>query len=382
VRFRLAAVVAASLARVLGHPPRVEVEVDRSLGGALKTLGLLRTPSGPRPARFLAVPENELARTAVLGLAGDEPGEFSRLVLLGAPGVGKSHLLRLFLDRRQRLRPLARTGSWRGLEYFQAFARAARECRHGRFRDEVLAGDALVLDDLEELAGKRRCQEQLVEVLECCEQARRPVLLATRGLGRSDREFTPRLRSVVAGSMTVALPELSGESRVAILRARCRDERVPDWLLEHLGTRTRRALDECLRLLAEVRLLVHELGRAPSRVELGRRFPGLLSTVTRPDPMDRILDRCAELVGASRAAIVAGDRGRAAALGRHLAIYLALEVFGLSQSTVRRWFGKLSPSVAPYVRRKIEGLRASQPRIDGFVREVGEEIGRGQRLLF
>ena len=68
--------------------------------------------------------------------------------------------------------------------------------------------------------------------------------------------------------------------------------------------------------------------------------------------------------------------------GGHLAIYLAFEVLRLQRSTVRRWFGSLSASVLPYVRRKIEHQRRENPRIDGFIREISEEILHGQRYLF
>jgi chromosomal replication initiation ATPase DnaA len=137
-----------------------------------------------------------------------------------------------------------------------------------------------------------------------------------------------------------------------------------------------------MRALVLAERLATSLRRAPHREELEAALGDLLPTGARAEPMDRILERCASYVGVPRDVLVAGARTRGAALGRHLAVYLAFEVFDLQRATVKRWLGNLSPSVAPYVKAKINALRAVDRRLDGFIREVSEELGRGQRFLF
>ena len=379
---RYAPLLARTVGEVFGSPLRVQIDTDYSLGGALAALGLTPPPAPAPPPTFVARPETRLAQGAVMRLARGDADDFQQILVCGSEGVGKSLLLRTFLHHRRRRLGHERWDSWKGLTLFRAFAAACRDGRRRDFRQELLGHDGLVLDEVEELAGKLRCQEQLIEVVEYYRARRRPVVVATRGFGASPREFLPAFRSQLRAGLTVTIPELSTASRHAVLAARLSSRPVPDWLLEELARASSVSLDVCIRRCQDLARQARSERRPITRETILALFPDLLPASEHAEPMDRILDRCVEFAGATRDAVVGGARTRAAALGRHLAIYLAIEVFRLQRSTVRRWLGALSPSVLPYVRGKIEQRRQTDPRIDGFLREVTEEIGRGQRFLF
>ncbi len=381
VRTNYERLIGDAVTRAFGSPLRVRIEKDESLGGALFALGIGLPPKWQTPPPYVSVSESRVAHRAVLEMARNADPAWSRLVIQGGRGMGKSHLVRLFLSERQRHFPRERWALRRGLGFYREFSRACRERRRGDFRGELLAHDGLVIDDLQELAGKHRSQDQLVEFMDYLQSRQRPVLIATEPLPRSSREFLPRFRSTVYSETCVRIPEFSAKSRCEVLRRRFQ-RGVPDWLHDELGTRTGRPLSECFESLQKVAALSQQLGRMPHRGEIDARLPRLLPRDSVPDPMDRILDRCAEFVGADREAIVSGTRSRGAALGRHLSVYLAFEVFRLRRQTVLRWLGKLSPSILPYVRTKIGKLREEDPRVDGFIREISEEIQKGQRFLF
>jgi chromosomal replication initiation ATPase DnaA len=368
--------------RALGSAVRVRVDTDDTLGGALAALGMPLPQRWPLPPSFWVRPENRLAQSAIAKMSREVKPGWDRLLLMGALGTGKTHLLRSFLFQRQRRFPRERWCLRGGEEFYRGFSRAVREGQRTVHRSELLAYDGLVLDDAHELAGKMQSQQQLIQIVEHYRSRGRLVVVAAAELSRSAKDLLPAFRSLLASGMTVRIPELSASSRVEILRHRSEELSAPEWLIEELGRSNGISLEQCFRLCREVSTLAEKMGRMPRRDEVCKAFPDRLRSDAQPDSMDLILERCAALVGAPREAIVSGARSRGAALGRHLAIYLALEVFRLQRATVRRWLGTLSPSVLPYVRRKVEKLRDEDPRIDGFVREIAEEIGRGQRFLF
>jgi chromosomal replication initiation ATPase DnaA len=388
LRLRLGPLLERAVRKVLGAPVHLRIEVDQSLGGALHALGVRSLVPGAAtpPTPFVQRPETRLAASALGRLAREARPEFDHVVVEGPSGVGKSLLLSTFLWQRRRRFPRERWRLERAEEFFRDFAAACRDHARASFRGERVAHDGLVLDDLQELSGKLACQEQLVEMLEYLRAQRRPVVVATRPLEGGPREWVPSLRSHLRRGLRVAVPQLSAASRGEILVARARSLRgaqaaALQGLLEQLAV-SDVPLARALRAVDAAHALARRIGRTPTPEETVAELGDLLPAAVHSEPFDRVLDRCASFVGVTRDALVQGARTRGAALGRHLAVYLAVEVFQLQRATVRRWLGTLSPSVLPYAKSKIEALRATDRRLDGFVREVAEEIGRGQRFLF
>jgi chromosomal replication initiation ATPase DnaA len=391
LRQRLLPPLERAVRRALGAPVRVRIDLDQSLGGALLALGVPMAPRPPAPPLFVARPETRLAQTALLRLAREPRPEFDQVVLEGPRGVGKTLLLSSFLAQRRRRFPRERWRLERAETFFRDFAAACREGARATFRGERVACDGFLLDDAQELAGKLACQETLAEMLEYFRARGRTVVVATEPLEGGPREFVPALRSLLRLGLRVPIAQLSAASRAEILDAHARrlmpaaaapaHAPAAPFLLE-LAAATELPLGRCIRGLEDVAAIARRLGRAPRREEIELELPDLLPRAGAAEPFDRVLDRCAQYVGVSRDALVAGARTRGAALGRHLAVYLAVAVFRLQRATLKRWLGTLSPSVLPYAKAKIESLRATDRRLDGFIREVSDEIGRGQRFLF
>lgn len=375
--------IEAELRSVSGTPLSVRIEVDHSLGGALRALGLPVAPLPPAPALLVVRPENRLAVEALQRLARDPKSEFDQLHLEGPEGVGKSLLLHTLVWQRRRRHPQERWRRERGEDFFRSYSSACMDGQRTAFRGNVVACDALVFDDVHELAGKLNCQEQLLEIVLYLRARGRPVVVAGRPLEGGPREFLPALRSFLRQGLRLALPQLSAASRAEILAARVAGQRgTLAVLAQELADATDVPLGKAIAALDAATRRATELGRMPTRAELDVVVREFVPRPGTAEPFDRVLDRCAQFVGVGRDALVSGERTRAAALGRHLAIYLAFEVFGLQRATVRRWLGNLSPSVEPYAKAKVDALRITDRRVDGFLREVADEIGRGQRFLF
>jgi len=383
LRQTVARAIELELRAVAGTPLAVRIDVDQSLGGALRALGLALAPVPAAPPALQVRPENRLAAEAVQRLARELRPEFDQLHLEGTEGCGKSLLLETLLWQRRRRHPLERWRRERGHDFFRSYSAACLDGQRGAFRGNVVACDALLFDDLQELAGKLNCQETLLEIVHYLRARGRPVVIASRPLEGGPREFLPGLRSYLRQGLRLVLPQLSAQSRAAILGARVAGQRG---MLAALALELAEATDVPLgRAVAALDVAARRavtLGRMPTRAEVDADIREFVPRAAAAEPFDRVLDRCAQFVGVSRDALVAGTRTRSAALGRHLAVYLAFEVFKLQRATVRRWLGALSPSVEPYARQKIEALRVTDRRLDGFLREVADEIGRGQRFLF
>jgi hypothetical protein len=113
---------------------------------------------------FVVGPGNRMAAAAARHVAESPATSYNPLWVYGAPGTGKSHLLRavaaLASAVRPELRVVVETAEGFASRLSTAIAAGGLEA----FRDGVLDAGLLVIDDAEGLAGKARTQEELASL--------------------------------------------------------------------------------------------------------------------------------------------------------------------------------------------------------------------------
>ena len=374
--------IARTMSDVLQRRIRACIEADESVAGALASMGVRLQPKVRKTIAFVQCEENELAYQAMKQVARQTSFDIDRFFVFGAVGVGKSLLMRQFQFEREQRFPGERWYVKSGLDHYRAYARAVRDRTRHEFHQQLCTYQGILIEDLHELSGKRRCQEHLVELAELFRARQRLFVGSSNFLAKNTQSFLPGFRSLLNSGLKTFIPRLSQSSREKILQGRLRGLQVPDWYVHKISSpQALERLEECIQRALQVHRFSEQSGRLPAPDELWEIQPRLSQTPRR-EPMDVLLDRCAEFVGVPRQKILAGHRSRGAALGRHLAIFVAVECLGIQRARLENWFGELASSVVPYARRKIHKLRSSEARIDGFVREVVDELQHGQRLLF
>ncbi|HET6203809.1 MAG TPA: DnaA/Hda family protein [Planctomycetota bacterium] len=172
-----------------------------------------RSPSPPRGEGTGAYPLTPRNRTAVLAAraaAANPGGLFNPLLLLGPPRSGKSRLLAaLAVDLERRgLRPCLV-----GIrELGRRFVQAARGGRGEEFSRGLLRSGALLLDEVERLAGRERLSRATATLLEAFLSRRNPVAAACRIHPRRLRGFDPRLAGFLDGGFTTSIEEAPGRT--------------------------------------------------------------------------------------------------------------------------------------------------------------------------
>jgi chromosomal replication initiator protein len=238
-------VIGDALQEVIGSRPRLGFRIDgpafRRLRQAQEADGLAEAPptpaapaaparSAPAPAAvgcrlddFIAGVENELALGACRR-AVTHPGDFNPLLLIGASGLGKTHLLqgvqRLAEAQREGLEARFCTAE----DFTRAFGRAVEQRHRGAFRQRFEECDLLLLDDLQFLArnSRRKTQEELLHVLDALLRTGAQVMLAADAPVEEMTELLPRLRERLQGGLTVLLEPPREETRQRLVQAKAR----------------------------------------------------------------------------------------------------------------------------------------------------------------
>ena len=183
---------------------------------------------------YLASDGNRLAFEACIALV--EPSDLvaSPVVLFGAPGMGKTHLLHALACRAK---DLGRSVACLSAEEFtNRFLGALRARRVEEFQDQVRSVDILIIDDLQSIAGKKATQDELVCTMDAVCNAGGHVVVASERhpfeLGLPER-LESRL---AAGIITRVEPFDRGERRAFVEHiARRKRGGLPAWAIDRLA---------------------------------------------------------------------------------------------------------------------------------------------------
>ncbi|HET9151999.1 MAG TPA: DnaA/Hda family protein [Gemmatimonadales bacterium] len=160
---------------------------------------------------FLEAASNRVAVRAARAVA-EEPGSrYNPLVVVGASGTGKTHLLHAIgnLLAARGLVPACASCHLFVDELIAAIDREAMPRWRARWR----RADALLLDDIQLLAGKEQSQDELYLLFnECTERGRQMVFTSAVPLAELDG-LEPRLRTRLEGGLVVELPAPEPELR-------------------------------------------------------------------------------------------------------------------------------------------------------------------------
>ena len=356
-------------------PPPISVAHD-ALGGS---------PLDPRLTfqTFATGRSNKLAHAAAGQVAGArrrDPVVFNPLYIHGGVGLGKTHLL-------QAIAWAGNVAGERKVLYLTAekfmygFVSALKSQTAIAYKEALRAIDVLVIDDLQFLQGKST-QAEFCHTLNALIDAGRQVVVAADRPAADLESLDERVRSRLAGGLTVEIGSLDEDLRLDILSARAAAARlhhagfdVPAPVLAFIAktvTHNGRDLDGALnRLIAQNKLTGH-----PVTMEMAERA---VRDLVRPQEPKRVkiedIQRTVALqYNVSRSDLLSSRRTANVVRPRQIAMYLAKTLTLRSLPEIGRRFGGRDHTTVLHAVRKIEGLVNSDTTL-------GEEIGLLKRLL-
>ncbi len=331
---------------------------------------------------FVEGVSNRLAKATAQRVV-DCPGDSQHnpLVICGGVGLGKTHLMHAVGNalRGADSRACRRRVVYSSTESFvNEMVCAIRNHEMAEFKRYYRSADVLLMDDIQFLAGKERCQEEVFYTINALHERGGCQLIVT--CDRYPREvegLQARLKSRFGWGITMVVEPPDMETRTAILMRKAAG-RVPQL-----------APQGAMLIAQRINSNVRELEGALNRLYAHAQFSGqqtidddvirqalsdLFALHQRRIGFEEIKKAVAGYYKIRVSQLESGQRERRIVRPRHIAMALSKELTHGSLPEIGRAFGGRDHSTVIYACRKIEQLRQTQAQLNSDYQYLLQEL--------
>lgn len=328
-----------------------------------------RAAHGPsRPLRrlddFVVGPNSRLAHAAAVEMARSAGSAFNPLVIHGAIGLGKTHLLEGIAAALRAQHPGMNVVHLTAEAFTNGFLEALRTGGLAGFRNRYRNAGALLVDDVHFIAAKRATQDEFLHTFNALAAAGAPIVLVADAHPRQVARLTDELATRFLAGMVVKLEAPDPSTRRAILEAKARARGVDlpgpvvAYVAEHLRGSVRELEGALNSLLAHATLTGRRLDLDLARAALRDTIRHTAQAIALKD-VERAVG---SLFGLDAEALKSDSRARAVAHPRMLAMYLARKHTGAAYSEIGRFFGGRNHSTVISAEKKVAGWLRDEGR--------------------
>lgn len=329
------------------HPPASN-DGEESNGG--------RSASANATAATFCVGDcNRLAFTATK-MAIEEPGSASPLFFWGPAGTGKTHLLSAIRNELRRRHGLRRVVLLSAEQFTNDFTGAVRGSGLPGFRRRYRDVDALLIDDVQFVGGKRATLRELLYTVDSLLRGRCQLAFTADRPPLELEGLSDELAGRMAGGMVCALRPLDRDTRRNVLRsmAAASGAEVSDEVLDMLAD----SLAGDARILSgainHLRTLGQMLGRPASWSELQQSASELLAAGRPAVNLGDIQKAVCDMFGLPSGSLRSRGQQRSVSQPRMLAMYLARQYTRAAYSEIGDYFGNRSHSTVIAATKRVE----------------------------
>ena len=307
---------------------------------------------------FVVGSSNQLAYAASKSIAENPSGSFNPLFIYGGAGLGKTHMIQAIGQQIKNDRPRMKVVYMSADSFVTELISSIRYDRMQLFRDRYRSVDALLLDDIQFLAGKERTQEEFFHTFNALYEAQKQIVFTSDAPPKDIPTLEERLRSRFEWGLIADIQPPDLETKVAILRKKAEEKKldlphdVALFIAERVRSNIRELEGHLNRVTAFASLTGHRLN-----IDLAKEaLKDLLSKDNKPVTPADIMKVVAAHYGIKVSDLKSKSNSRPIAYPRQVAMYICKDLTDLSYPEIGKLFNNKHHSTVMYSVEKIDQL--------------------------
>ncbi len=292
---------------------------------------------------FVEGRSNQMARAAAI-LAAQNPGarEHNPLLLYGATGLGKTHLMLAAGNEIRRLDRTKRVLYLRSNEFYNEFISALKENRVDQFKRQFQKIDTLLIDDIQFFAGKDRTQEEFFHTFNMMVDGRQQLILTSDRYPRDVEGLEPRLKSRLNSGLSIAIdpPDFETRALIVLAKARERGADVPEQVATMIAKRMHSNVRELEGALNSLVARANLMGQPITMTFAEDSLRDLFRSQQKTNSVPNIQKVVADYYSLPLRTMLSDSKKRTIARARQMAMALSRELTGRSLPELGEAYGR------------------------------------------
>jgi len=292
---------------------------------------------------FVIGSSNRFAHAAAVAVA-ESPGKaYNPLMIYGASGLGKTHLLHAIGHYIHEYHKKLKVRYVSTEEMTNDFINSISDNRTNHFRATYREVDVLLIDDIQFLESKIQTQEEFFHTFNTLHNAQKQIVMTSDRAPKMLEALEPRLRSRFEWGLIADIQPADLETRIAILRKKASAERlsVSPEVLEFIASKIQSNIRELegalIRVTAFASLNGQPVNRELAEIVLKDIFT---DEFDRPITAPTIISSTAHYFNLTIQDMRGPNRTANIALARQIAMYLCRDLTELSLPKIGAFFGR------------------------------------------
>lgn len=342
----------------------------RVIGSANEPQKKKKTPTFINTAftfeNFVEGKSNQLAKAASIQVSENIGKAYNPLLIYGASGLGKTHLMHAIGNAILAKNPNANVVYLHSEKFVQDMVRAFQQNSINAFKEYYRNVDALFVDDIQFFAGKERSQEEFFHTFNTLLEKKNQVVLTCDKYPKEIEGLEDRLKSRFGWGLPVAVEPPDLETRAAILINKAQqngvelDHEVAFFIGKRIPSNVRDLEGALRRVLANA-----QFTGADITIDFAKEaLHDLISLQDKLVSIDNIQKTVADYFKIRIADLLSKSRKQSVTRPRQIAMSLARELTSHSLPEIGDAFSGRDHTTVINACKRIKALRTSEYKVD------------------
>lgn len=260
------------------------------------------------------------------------------LFLYGGSGLGKTHLIQSIAHFILQHNPSTNVLYASSETFTNDIITAIQKNKTDEFRQKYRQVDVLIIDDIQEIIGRERTQQEFFNTFNFLYEAKKQIIISSDRPPKEIKELNERLRSRFEWGVPIDIQAPDYETRMAILRNKSEKSgmiNIPEEILEYIAENIVSNVRELEGALNKLRIY-SQLSDEELTIDLAKEtLKDLISKdVEKNITPDTILSTVSEHLDVSISDIQSSKRSKDIAIARQTVMYLCRQLTDKSLQSI------------------------------------------------
>jgi chromosomal replication initiator protein len=325
---------------------------------------------------FLVGGSNRMAHAASLAIANAPGKTYNPMFIYGGVGLGKTHLMQAIAHDILAKKPRAKVTYTSSEKFTNELIYSIQHRTTAKFRQKYRDTDAILIDDIQFLAGKEAAQEEFFHTFNVLYDYHKQIILSSDRPPKEIPRLEDRLISRFSWGLVVDIQPPDFETRVAILKKKLEkdpikiEEEVIHFIAKNITTNIRELEGALVRIIA-YSLIENKIISLTLAKDILKDMVKEIRTRITPDV---IIEKTASFFSVAPEDIKKGKRNKNLVHPRQVAMYLIREMTEFSLPEIATFFGAKHHTTILYAHKKTKNDLNSNEKIKSAVHTLTQEI--------